>query len=66
LIFHIEIQELTEFDSVPAEVKARENHLSQPKSRPEGGEEGDRNYTQNIDKEDNQDGINESEKKYWV
>lgn len=54
-------ERLTDFNSVPAEEEPRQNHLSETKFRTECREEADWNDTQEVDKEDCQDSIDESE-----
>jgi hypothetical protein len=58
--------QLTDLYAVPAKEEPRENHLSEPKSRAKGTEEAYGSYAQDVDKEDDEDGINESKVEYWV
>ena len=41
-------------------------HLSQSESRSKSRKEADRKYSKDVDKKDNQNGINESEVENWV
>lgn len=51
----------TDFHTIPAKVKSRKNHLSQSETGTEGREEANRHYTQEVDKEDDKDRIDEAQ-----
>ena len=48
-----------------AEEKAREHHLAQTEAGPKGGEEGDGGDGEAIDKEDCEEGVDETKMKDW-
>lgn len=57
---HMRMDALTDLYTVPSEIESTQYHLSQTKARAKGGEEADRSYSNKIDEEDDQDGIDKS------
>lgn len=55
-----DVEYCNQFDSPPAEPEARKNHLTKAKSWSEGREVADGEDTNQVEEEDNQDGIHES------
>ena len=53
----------THLYSVPAKVETRQYHLPKSETRPKGGEEANRYYTQNIDEENDQYCVDKSKSK---
>ena len=60
-IIHLKLKiELTNFHTIVSEKESRKHQLTKSESWAKSREEADRNYTKNVDEEDDQDGVDES------